>query len=307
MGVAARVSGKAAPPVVGGNTAIFYRANGDSPSDRRNIKLLEKVVAKATTQVSAEIFYHLPRRLSDWTNPADGIRYTRIRNSSEWPIAERIAKLQGACVLIFDGTLLLSASDVWYMIGYAQQHERVLLQARRAVRGTRETCLHFAMREANLHLQHRVWERTTDATAVAFKVAERDPRSIRVLTDYAEQLRAIAHADFFTFYGNSRAIGSHSAQPLLASVIRTMHAVKAWRNDGRFPSSYSQKTLLFHVAQLAAYSGAIFAFVSLPAGLIVLGFAVCITPRFFLTGISLLRPVDLVRRVFARFALYYVG
>jgi hypothetical protein len=203
--------------------------------------------------------------------------------------------------------LLLSSSDIWHLIGYAHQHDHVLLQAWRAVRNPKESWLDFAMREARLHLQRRVWSRTIDSTAMALTVTHRDPRSIRVLTEYAEQLRATAHADFFMFYGNSRALDTHAPRALLASLARTLQAIKIWRRDGRFPKNYSEKTLIFHVAQLSAYAAAIFLFVSPGSALILLAFAIGITPQFILTGINLMRPVQWTRRILARLLLYYVG
>ncbi len=296
-----------APSERGTHASIFYRANGDAQADRRNIRVLQTIVTKATTPVSAEIFYHLPRRLSDWTDPGNGVRYTRLRNDSEWPLAERIARLGNATVLVFDGSLLLSASDVWHLLGYARQHERVLLQARRAVHAPHESCPAFALREARLHLQHRVWERTTDATAMALRVNGQNQRSVRALASYTELLRATAHGDFFAFYGNSRAIGTRTPYRWLASLGRTTRAVQIWRNEGRFARSYSEKTLLFHIAQIAAYTAAIFAFVAPTAAAIIMGFAICITPTFFLGNINPLRPGETIRRLLARFALYFIG
>ena len=286
---------------------LVYRTGGVFSIDQRNIALLTRIVAKATNRVSAEIFYHLPARLSDWTQPANGVRFTRLQNAGEWPLADFIARQANATILIFDATLLIAAQDVWQLIGYAQQHERVLLMPRRTARAPFESITGFALREARLQLQRTIWQRVTDATAMSLRSSPASTRSVRLQISYAELLKNFAEADVFAFYGNSRAVSARRSPAWLATAERSIAAVRHWRNSGAFAASYSQKTPLFHVAQLAVYIAVLLALASPLAGLTVFAFAIAITPVYFFGKLHWLSPVQTLRRIAARICLYFVG
>lgn len=286
---------------------LVYRTSGVLAIDQRNIALLTRVAQKATSRVSAEIFYHLPARLSDWTQPANGVRYTRLKNAGEWPLADFIARQANATILIFDATLLIAAQDVWQLIGYAQQHERVLLMPRRTARAPFEALTGFSLREARLQLQRTIWHRITDATAMSLRSPAAASRSVRLQVSYADLLKNFAEADVFAFYGNSRAVSARLTPAWLATAQRSIAAVRHWRQFGAFAASYSQKTPLFHVAQLAVYMGALLTFTSPIAGLTVFTFAIAITPVFFLGNLNWLNPLQTLRRLSARVCLYFVG
>ncbi|AFM13369.1 hypothetical protein [Turneriella parva] len=286
---------------------LVYRTGGILAIDQRNIALLARVVAKATRPISAEIFYHLPARLSDWTQPANGVRYTRLKNAGEWPLAERIARQANTTVIVFDASLLIAAQDVWHLVGYAQQHAQVLLMPRRVARNPHEPLSGFAMREARLHLQRTVWNRVTDASAMAVLSPRESARSVRAQITYAEILKQGAEADLFAFYGNSRAVSARQSVRWLATTSRTIAAYRHWKAHGAFASAYSQKTPVFHVAQIAVYAATLLCLAAPAAGAIVFAFAVAITPTYFLTNLNLLNPLQTARRLAARFCLYFVG
>lgn len=286
---------------------LVYRTGGEFAIDQRNIALLTRVVTKATRPISAEIFYHLPARLSDWTQPANRVRYTRLKNPGEWPLAERIARQANATVIIFDATLLIAATDVWQLIGYARQHAQVLLMPRRVARAPHETLSGFVIREARLQLQRTIWNRVTDASAMSVLSPQESARSVRTQITYAEILKQGAEADLFAFYGNSRAVSARESGRWLGTTWRSIAAFRHWHKHGAFAASYSQKTPVFHVAQIAVYAASLLCFTAPFAGAIVFAFAVAITPAYFLTNLNLMNPLQTFRRITGRFCLYFVG
>ena len=286
---------------------IVYRTGGAFEIDQRNIAVISRVIAKATRPIGAEIFYHLPARLSDWAQPSDGVRYTRLKTGEIWPLAERITKYAGKTIVIFDATLLIASRDVWHLIGYAQQHARVLLQPRLPARSPFETHLAFALREARLHLQRTIWGRVSDASAMSLVTAAFEQRGVRAQISYAELLESGAEADVFAFEGGSRAISARTRPRYLETCARTITAFRRWQSSKAFAASYSQLTPVFHVAQIAVYLATLIAFVSPQSGAIILGFAIAVTPMYFFGNLNLRQPIQVLRRLAARLLLYYIG
>jgi len=286
---------------------IVYRTGGVVEIDQRNIAVITRVIAKATRPIAAEIFYHLPARLSDWVQPGDGVRYTRLKTGEIWPLAERITKYAGKIIVIFDATLLIAARDVWHLIGYAQQHARVLLQPRLPARSPFETGLAFALREARLHLQRTIWGRVSDASAMSLVTPAIEQRGVRAQISYAELLQSGAEADVFAFDGSSRAVSARTSPRYLETCARTISAFRHWQSRKAFAASYSQLTPVFHVAQIAVYLAALLALVSPASGAIVLGFAPAVTPGYFFGNLNIRQPLQLLRRLAARLLLYFIG
>lgn len=291
---------------------ILYSTGGDSRVDRANIALLKRVVQKSTTPVFLEIFYHAPLKLGAWSEPQERVRYIRLRSGERLPVAGRITESAATSILVLNDSILLAAADVWELLGHSARESLVVLTTRRIRRSQREFFLHLFMRDAFLRLRAWLYPQgyfvpenfaVNPALFCAQRGISRDSFHEKIaMAGLTEDLGAQPPR---VLTGRSFAVrGAHRTR-LLQAAMETALAITVWNKTRKFPWWFSSRHLLFHVAQLSAYLGALAVMVSVSAGLILVAFAVIITPRFSLTGYRLRRPwlwpVQLASRVVAYF------
>lgn len=133
------------------------------------------------------------------------------------------------------------------------------------------------------------------------------PGSFSEKKTYADFLRALHVPQAKIIIADSFAVAGNSANSLLATGAATVEAMRAWNRDKIFPHWFSGRFLLFHVAQLAVYYGALVALLSPKASLVVFLFATLITPQFFFAHLPWRTPLRLPAILGARFLLYFAG
>lgn len=293
--------------------AILYRSGRDSRVNRANIATLKRVVTKSTTPVSLEIFYHEPLKLLDWAEPHERVRYVKLRSGEDFPIAERMAGQSTDRLLVFDDTLLLSSADVWLLMGLANANAITVLNAVRAVCGEGENLFGLSFRDARLALANYLYPQG-DFNRHAFAInrplllsSRAAAGSLSEKLTYRDLLRSLTNLPPNRQTAHSVAVRQGEDYPLLQSGFRTVEAFMHWKKQRQFPWWFSARAPLFHVAQLAAYYGALVSFLSPKSGLIVFLFAILITPQFFFARLKWRQWHRLPLRFCSRFALYFVG
>jgi hypothetical protein len=294
--------------------AILYRSGRDSRVNRANITTLKRVVSKSTTPVSLEIYYHEPLKLLDWAEPHERVRYVKLRSGEDFPVAERMAQQMTDRLLIFDDTLLISAADVWLLMGLSATNAVSALRLSRSVTGEGETPLSMCFREARLCLVNYLYPQG-DFNRHAFAInknlllAQRpvQPGGLGEKLTYHALLRSLSAFQPKGQAAHSVAVRHGEEYPLLNAGARTVEAFSHWKQHKIFPWWFSARAPLFHVAQLAAYYGALVSFISPASGLIVFLFALLITPQYFFARLQWRQWKTLPLRLLTRFALYFAG
>ena len=294
--------------------AILYRSGRDSRVNRANIATLKRVVRKSTTPVSLEIYYHEPLKLLDWALPHDRVRYVKLRSGEDFPVAERMSQQATDRLLVFDDTLLISAADVWQLMGLSSAHAVIVLNAKRSVTNERESLPGATFREARLALAGYLYpggyfNRHAFALNKPLLLSKRALQrgSLGEKLTYQELLRSLAGLKPHSQVAHSVAVRQAEEYPLLNAGVRTVEAFTRWKKDKVFPWWFSARAPLFHVAQLAAYYGALVSLISPKSGLIVFLFAIAITPQYFFSRLKWQQWKVLPLRLLTRFALYFVG
>ncbi len=294
--------------------AIIYRSGRDSRVNRANIATLKRVVSKSTTPVSLEIYYHEPLKLLDWAEPHERVCYVRLRSGEDFPVAERMAQQSTDRLLILDDTLLISAADVWLLMGLSNANAVSALRLKRSVTGEGEKPLSMCFREARLCLVNYLYPQG-DFNRHAFAINRKllhvrraaIPGSLGEKMNYRALLRSLSDLMPGTQTAHSVAVRHGEEYPLLHAGARTLEAFMHWKRHKIFPWWFSARAPLFHVAQLAVYYGALVSFISPASGLIVFLFAVLTTPQYFFTRLKWRQWRVLPLRLATRFALYFVG
>jgi hypothetical protein len=303
------------PPGVSRQHTLLYRAANDSRIDRWNIALLKRIIRKSTTPASLEVYYHEPAKLLDWAEPHEGVRYIRLRSGEHFPFAERIAAATTDTVVVFDDSLLLAAADVWRLMGLAERNSIVQLDTTRTHRRPGESTVNFLWRAARMALKNYLYPQGA-VTGHAFAIHKKllnDTQKIRLSSfhekkNYSDYLQAIVPQKAEIIRGDSFAVNQGTPQPLLGTGAATVSALRTWNAEKKFPDWFSGRFLLFHVAQLAAYYGALVFYISPKASLIVFLFAAAITPQFLFKALPLWRrPHHALAQTGMRFLLYFVG
>lgn len=294
--------------------AILYRSGRDSRVNRANISTLKRVISKSTTPVSLEIYYHEPLKLLDWALPHDRVRYVKLRSGEDFPVAERMSQQATDRLLVFDDTLLISAADVWLLMGLSSAHAVTVLNAKRSVTNEREGLPGATFREARLALTGYLYpggsfNRHAFALNKPLLLSKRPLQrgSLGEKLTYHELLRSLANLKPHSQVAHSVAVRQAEEYPLLNAGVRTVEAFTSWKKDKVFPWWFSPRAPLFHVAQLAVYYGALVSLISPKSALIVFLFAIVITPQYFFTRLKWRQWKLLPLRLLTRFALYFVG
>lgn len=275
---------------------------------------MKRVIAKSTTRAALEIYYHEPGKLLGWAEPRENVRYVRLRSGDNFPLAERIAAAASETVLVFSDSLLLKAGDVWRLMGLAERNAFVVLDSFHAQRRPEEPIWIYLWRKARLTLKNYLYPlgamgNHAFALNKGLLSAEQGIalESFHERKKYADFLRAIYPAKPEIIAGVSFATRAAEATPLLGTGAATVEAIRRWKEEKKFPYWFSGRFLIFHVAQLAAYYGALVAFVSPKASLVVFLFAALITPAYFFPGIPWRRPHHALAQLVSRFLLYFAG
>lgn len=293
---------------------ILYRTGGDSRVDRANIALLKRIVQKSTTLVFLEIYYHAPLKLGAWSEPQERVRYVRLRSAERLPVAERITNSAGISILVLNDSILLSAADVWQLLGHSTRESLVALTTRRTLKNQQEFFLHLFLRDACLRLRNWLYPQ-------GYFVPENfavNPSLFGVqrgisLKSFHEKMAFAAFTDDLgarpplVLSGRSFAVRDSHKIKLLQAALETALAITVWKKTRKFPWWFSSRHFLFHVAQTSAYLAALAAMVSVSAGLILVAFAIIITPQFSLTGYRLRRPWLWPVQLASRVAVYFFG
>lgn len=223
----------------------------------------------------------------------------------DFPYAERIAAASGVVVVLVD-TLLARAGDIWRLMARSEQHAVVTLGIVRTRRAPGEGMLAFLWRSATAALQRHLYPQ---GPIGAFAVN----KSLTTESGFREKIR---HFGFLRslyptrpdiLFADGYGVARTQAPVLLATGAATAEALRAWKNQKASPWWFSGKFFLFHVAQLAAYYGALVALLAPAASLVVFGFAVLITPGFFLRNLPWRRPHHALAQMAARVLLYFTG
>lgn len=275
---------------------------------------MKRVIAKSTTRAALEIYYHEPGKLLNWAEPRENVRYVRLRSGDNFPLAERIAAVSSETVLVFSDSLLLKAADVWHLMGLSERNAVVVLDSFQARRRPGELLWIFFWRKARLTLKNYLYPLGTmgnHAFALNKKLLSAEQgialQSFQERKKYADFLRAIYPAKPEIMTGVSFATNAAEATTLLGTGAATVEAIRRWNAEKKFPYWFSGRFLIFHVAQLAAYYGALVAFISPKASLIVFLFAALITPAYFFARLPWRRPHHALAQLGARFLLYFLG
>lgn len=290
--------------------AILYRSGRDSRVNRANIATLKRVISKSTTPAILEIYYHEPLKLSDWALPHERVRYVKLRSGEDFPVAERMAQQTTDRLLVFDDALLISAADVWLLMGLAATHAVTVLRTERSVTNEGENLPGACFRGARLALVNYLYpagDFNRHAFAINRTLLSPQPGSMHEKITYHALLRSLSR--FRPHHQNARSVAVRQAEeyPLLHAGFRTVEAFTHWKRHKEFPWWFSARAPLFHVAQLAAYYGALVSFISPGSGLIVFLFAILITPQYFFAQIKWRQWKLLPLRLLTRFALYFSG
>jgi hypothetical protein len=300
-------------PVKNGHV-ILYRAGDDTRIDRANIALLKRVVQKSTTPVFLEIYYHAPAQLLSWSEPQERVRYIRLRSGEQLPVAERITTSAGKAVLVLNDSVWLAATDIWHLLGHSPRQSLVVLKACRILKNPGESFPHYFLREAFMRLKAYLFPQgyfipENHAVNPGLFCEERkiSRKSFHEKMAFAGLSEDLAAQRPFVLPGRSYALRGVRDTRLMKTAAETVIAIKSWRDSKKFPWWFSPRHFLFHVAQISAYLGALAALVSIPAGLILLAFAILITPRFFFAGLSLRRPWLWPVCAVSRVVVYFFG
>ncbi len=243
------------------------------------------------------------------------MRYTRLRSGENFPFAERIAAATSDTVVVLDDSLLIAAPDVWHLMGLSERHAVVQLDATRAQKRPGESVFAFLWRNARLALKNYLYPQGAQ-NGHAFALHKRrlsKAQNIRLNSffekkNYADYLQAVTASKPEIIRGESFAVNTAGAVPLLGTGAATVSAFRIWNADKNFPGWFSGRFLLFHVAQLAVYYGALVFYISPKASLIVFLFAAAITPHFLFKALPFWRrPHHALAQIGMRFLLYFVG
>lgn len=300
-------------PVKNGHV-ILYRAGDDTRTDRANISLLKRVVQKSTTPVFLEIYYHTPAQLLSWSEPRERVRYIRLRSGEKLPVAERIAAAAAKSVLVLNNSALLAAGDIWHLLGHSTRQSLVILNAGRVLKNSGESLPHFFLREAFTRRKSYLYPQgyfipENHAINPGLFCEERkiSRQSFHEKLAFAGLSEDLAAQRPFVLPGRSYALRGVGDTRLMNTAAETVRAIKSWQETKKFPWWFSPRHFLFHVAQISAYLGALAALVSIPGGLILIAFAILITPRFFFAGLSLSQPWLWPLRLVPRLVVYFFG
>ena len=238
------------------------------------------------------------------------MRYVKLRSGEDFPVAERMSQQATDRLLIFDDTLLISAADVWLLMGLSTTNAVSALRLKRSVTGEGETALGMCFREARLCLVNYLYPQG-DSNHHAFAINKNllltQPGSLGEKLTYHALLRSLSAFQPKAQAAHSVAVRHGEEYPLLNAGARTVEAFLHWKQHKIFPWWFSPRAPLFHVAQLAAYYGALLSFISPSSSLIVFLFAVAITPQYFFTQLKWRQWKMLPLRLVTRFALYFAG
>jgi len=242
------------------------------------------------------------------------VRYVKLRSGDDFPVAERMSQQATDRLLIFDDTLLISAADVWLLMGLSLAHAVTVLNANRSVTNEAESLPAACFREARLALAGYLYpngnfNRHAFAINKTLLSAERTLQrgSLGEKLTYQELLRSLGNLKPHGLNAHSVAVRQAEEYPLLNAGVRTVEAFTHWKKRKAFPWWFSARAPLFHVAQLAAYYGALVSFISPMSGLIVFLFAILITPQYFFARLKWRQWQLLPLRFCSRFALYFIG
>lgn len=292
----------------------MYRAGDDSTVDRANITLLKRVVKKSTTPVELEICYHAPLQLGAWSEPQDSVRYTRLRSDEKIPLAEKIAASDGRPVLVFDDSILIAFADVWLLMGYSARESLVVLSAKRIRKSRSESFFQFLLRKSLFHLAAYLYPQgkfNPDIYAIHAGrfCAERgiSRQGFQEKLAFAGMTGHLGALKPFVVAGRSFSVRGEGKLRLLNTLSESTRALTEWKRLKIFPWWFSSRHLLFHVAQISAYTGALTTMVSITGGLILLAFALLVTPQFSLTGYGFRRPWLWPAQLVSRLIVYFLG
>lgn len=238
----------------------------------------------------------------------------KLRSADTLPFAERIAAAPSDKILVFADSLILAAADIWRLMGHAERHAVVVLDTPRAQKLPGEPVWIFLWRKARLTLKNYLYPMGAvgnHAFAINKRLLNAEQgialRSFHEKKKYADYLRAIYPEKPEIISGVSFATNASEATPLLGTGAATVEAIRRWKEDRKFPYWFSGRFFIFHVAQLATYYGALVAFISPKASLIVFLFAALITPAYFFARLPWRRPHHALAQIGARFLLYFAG
>jgi len=272
---------------------ILYRAGHSARIDAYNIKLWARIAHKSTTPVFIEIYYYEPLKLADFAIPEDRVRYVRLRSGEEFPVAERIARTQTSAVIVCDGSIAFSASDIWQLLAVTMH------------RGIASLAIDKSLVGENMHLEHYLNPQGR-FDGRAFGITRLKSQSFITKVRYLDLLRSRGFSEHAAIQGKSIEV-IRSKHAWLEAATLTLNAIKFWRASKNFPYWFSSRRFIFHIAQLAAYIAALMAFLSLWRAAVLFAFAICITPQFFCTRLSWRKPKKLTIQLFRRIALYFIG
>jgi hypothetical protein len=292
---------------------ILYRARSDSPVNRYNISLLKRVVDKSTTPIALDIYYHEPIKLSDWAEPHNRTRYIRLRSDLDFPIAEKIVQATSPIVIVLNDNLLLAAGDIWQLLGRSRDEAMTTCTVRRSAKNRSESVISFLLREASLHFSEYSfgkYKTCADMMAInkplagiAFNIKS---ESFAAKKTYVDLLSEIPLSMPAAFSARSRYVESANRRAFMGTWLSCIAAFRFWHRVKRLPDWFSERLLLFLVAQIAVYYAVLVALVSWRASLIVFAFAFLITPGILFRGMNWL-SWRMPGRLAARMALYLTG
>lgn len=224
--------------------AILYRSGRDSRVNRANIATLKRIVSKSTTPASLEIYYHEPLKLLDWAEPHERVRYVKLRSGEDFPVAERMSQQATDRLLIFDDTLLISAADVWLLMGLSTTNAVSALRLKRSVTGEGETALGMCFREARLCLVNYLYPQG-DSNHHAFAINKNllltQPGSLGEKLTYHALLRSLSAFQPKAQAAHSVAVRHGEEYPLLNAGARTVEAFLHWKQHKIFPWWFSPR------------------------------------------------------------------
>lgn len=298
------------PAGYGQGHLIIYRSGPDSRTNRANLALLRRIGRKSTTPLAIEVYYHENTRLADWADTHDGMRFIRLRSGEAFPVAERISSSASAAVIVLDDHLLLSAADVWLLIGQARSRALTSLNVSRAARERDERRSAFFLREARLRLWRYLMPQG-DFSAHAFALNKSllpvRSGSLSEKAAFSELLKEKTTNAPLIVRGSSVAVKPVAGAALLAAGLKSADAFLEWKRTKKFPWWFSARLPLFHVAQFAAYYAALVLLISPVSALCVFAFAIAITPQFFFSRARWLKYTQLPARFCARAVMYFIG
>lgn len=299
---------------------IFYLAGEDTAADRHNAALLARLARRSTTPLYIEIFYHRPLQLSNWALATGDLRYTRLRSTSEFVLAERIAAARTETVLFFNFMIFAHGEDLWRLLGHAAREPFALVLPAGTLYDRGETAWTFALRSARADLARYTGSPEQPAIiamnrSLLRQNAARPGAGLLLRKFYADLLSGQQSPVPLLLKGRSRMFAS-TAAAWLPTLRNTVFAYRAWRETRQFPWWFSYRHPLFLVAQLGVYTSLLVLPASLEGSVILLLFSVATTLPYFFSGLwreigicfsNVRRPAASLRRLAARLVLYLIG